>query len=124
MYISYITPLLEYGDVIWDTHIKSLTDKLENVQYEAARIVTGGTILTALDKLYQETGWEKLSKRRGNHILILFYKIINKDSPQYLQNMIPYLVADQHQHNTRQWHNIVERRTYTNYCANYFYQLL
>ena len=67
MYISYIRPLLEYGDDIWNTQIKSLTNKIENVQYEAARIVTGGTKLTTLDKLYKETGWEKLS--RGGRII-------------------------------------------------------
>ena len=56
--------------------------------------------------------------------IILFYKIINKDPPQYLQNMTPHPVADQHQHNTRQSHDIVERRTYIAIVLIIFYQLL
>ena len=38
MYFSFIRPILEYGDVVWDTH--SLFDKQNR---NAARIVTGGT---------------------------------------------------------------------------------
>ena len=41
-----------------------LINKLENVQVEAARIVTGGTRLVSLSHLYIETGWEKLKDRR------------------------------------------------------------
>ena len=98
----------------------TLINKIENVQLEAARIVTGGTKLTALHSLYTETGWEKLSLRRDNHRLILFYKMFNKNSPLYLQNMLPHLVGDLHTHNTRQSQNITEVRTRTNFYSDYF----
>jgi hypothetical protein len=42
----------------------SLNTKIENVQLEASRIVTGGTRLVSLNNLYMETGWEKLKDRR------------------------------------------------------------
>ena len=61
IYMSFIRPILEYGDVIWDSQNLTLVNKVENVQLEAARIVTGGTKLTSIQKLYDETGWEKLS---------------------------------------------------------------
>jgi hypothetical protein len=48
-----------------------LINKIENVQTEAARIATGGTKLTSIQKLYEETGWEKLLERREKHKLIL-----------------------------------------------------
>jgi hypothetical protein len=35
--------LLEYADVIWDNNITYLVDKIEKVQMEADRIVTGNT---------------------------------------------------------------------------------
>jgi uncharacterized protein (UPF0335 family) len=41
MYFSFIRPILEYGDVVWDTQIHYLINKIENVQSEAARIATG-----------------------------------------------------------------------------------
>jgi hypothetical protein len=46
---------LEYTDVIWDSQNQSLINKLENVQLDAARIVTGRTKLTGLNRLYEET---------------------------------------------------------------------
>ena len=41
-YISLIRPLMEYADVIWDNQKQNLINKLENIQLNAARIVTGG----------------------------------------------------------------------------------
>jgi hypothetical protein len=35
IYITFIRPLLEYADVVWDTKTQILTNKLENVQVEA-----------------------------------------------------------------------------------------
>jgi hypothetical protein len=40
--------------------------KLEKLQLDAARIVTGLPIFTKTDKLYSETGWTTLSSRRHN----------------------------------------------------------
>ena len=60
IYLTFIRPLLEYRDVVWDCKTVYLTNKLESVQAEAARVVTGGTRLVSLSKLYAETGWEYL----------------------------------------------------------------
>ena len=72
--MSFIRPILEYADVIWDSQNQSLINKLENVQLDDARIVTKGTKLTGFNRLYEETKWDKLSDRRQNHILIYFTK--------------------------------------------------
>jgi hypothetical protein len=40
---TFVRPLLEYVDVIWDNMSISLNKSIENVQLEASRIVTGGT---------------------------------------------------------------------------------
>jgi hypothetical protein len=40
IYLTYIRPLLEYADVIWDNNITYLVCKIEKVQMEAARIVS------------------------------------------------------------------------------------
>jgi hypothetical protein len=39
---------MEYADVIWDNQKQNLINKLENIQLDAARIVTGGIRLTLL----------------------------------------------------------------------------
>lgn len=111
---------MEYTDVIWDSQNQSLINKLENVQLDAARIVTGRTKLTGLNRLYEETKWEKLSDRRQNHKLILFHKIKNNRTPQYLLDLIPNSVGSRHNHNTRQVNNMLEINTRTNQYADYF----
>ena len=120
LYLSFIRPILEYADIIWDTQNQTLINKLENVQIDAARIVTGGTKLTAINKLYEETKWETLSYRRRNHKLILFHKMVNKKTPQYLSNLVPNIVSLRHEHNTRQSNNIINIFTRTNFYSDYF----
>ena len=75
IYFSFIRPLLEYADVVWDNCTQYEVDELEKIQIEAARIVTGATKLVSTDSLYTETGWETLSSRRLNHKLLLFFKM-------------------------------------------------
>ena len=54
--LTFIRPLLEYGDVVWDCKTVYLTNKLESIQAEAARVVTGGTRLVSLSSYMQKPG--------------------------------------------------------------------
>ena len=63
-YVSFIRPVLEYADIVWDNCTQYEIDSFEKIQAEAARIVTGATRLVSLELLYRETGWEPLYKRR------------------------------------------------------------
>jgi hypothetical protein len=69
--------------------ISSNSQKLEQLQLEAARIVTGLTIFSKAEILYRETGWELLSARRKRRKLQLFFNIVNKNTPNYLCTLIP-----------------------------------
>ena len=41
IYISFIRPLMEYGDIVWNNIPDYLKQSLESLQLKAARIVTG-----------------------------------------------------------------------------------
>ena len=43
IYFSVIRPLLEYADIVWNNCTQDESLGLEQIQYEAARIVTGAT---------------------------------------------------------------------------------
>ena len=43
MYLSLIRPLVEYGDVVLDEATQSDLEKLDKLQYDSARLVTGAT---------------------------------------------------------------------------------
>ena len=95
-------------------------DLLETVQLAAARAVTGANCRTSHVILYDETGWETLSKRREKHRLILFYKIINGLTPAYLYELIPENVFNRNSYNVRSKHNISQVRTRSNTYNNSF----
>ena len=63
-YFTFVRPLLEYGDILFDSCTKELSDKLESVQLEAARLVTGAKRYTSHQALYNELGWITLENRR------------------------------------------------------------
>ena len=74
IYFSFVRPLLEYADVVWDNCTQHEVNDLEKIQNEAARIVSGATKLVSINSLSLETGWETLSSRRKKHKLQLFLR--------------------------------------------------
>ena len=107
MYFSFVRPVLEYGDLIFDNCPQYYKERLEKINVEAARIVTGATKLVSLELLYKECGWDTLEKRRENHKLIQFYKMTNGLTPEYLSNLIPQQHNQLHRYNTRHSDKIV-----------------
>ena len=106
IYVSFIRPLLEYADVVWDNCTLYEVNALEKIQLEAARIVTGTTKLVSLEMLYKETGWETLEVRRSKHTLCLFYKMSNNISPEYLSSLVPQPIENTTHYGLRDASNI------------------
>ena len=88
LYFGFIRPILEYGSVVWDNCTREQSDLIESVQYESARIVTGLRKGTSRDKLYGELGWDSLQIRRKKHKLILMFKALEGELPNYITNNI------------------------------------
>ena len=120
MYFSYIRPLLEYSDSVWDNASAESMKQLDAVHIEAARIITGATKLCSLEKLFAELGWESLQERRNKHKLIILYKIINGLTPQYLQDTLPQLVHETTSYDLRNSNDIRNTRANTNLFFNSF----
>ena len=70
---------MEYANVVWSGGNSTDLDKLELIQRDAARVVTGATTRCSTILLMDEIGCQTLATRRRNHRahrLALFYKII------------------------------------------------
>ena len=91
MYKSFILPHFDYADIVWDncTHIQS--KMLENQPLESIRIITGGILATR--NLYEESGFCTLKERRKRRKLLMFHKMILGLRPQYINDLLPPLVA-------------------------------
>ena len=94
IYTSFIRPLLEYGDMIWDNCTLYEKRELDKIQNEAARIATGASALVSIEALHNEIGWESLQTRRTNHKLSLFFKMQHDLTPSYLSNLVPPSVSE------------------------------
>ena len=92
---------MEYSDVVWDNCSEKDSKLLEDVQVEAGRIITGLRCNSSRTKLYNELGWDLLQTRRKVHKLLLFYKIINGYSPNYLYDLIEPYRQSIHSYNLR-----------------------
>lgn len=89
LYIIYIRPIFEYASELWDNCGICNIDKLEKLQLDAARIVTGLPVFTKSEKVYSELGWQTLQERRKRRKLQMFYNIQNENAPNYLCKLIP-----------------------------------
>ena len=121
LYISFIRPLLEYSDSVWDNCSSESKKQLEAIHTESARIVSGATKLCSIEKLFVELGWESLQSRRNKHKLILFYKILHGLTPDYLYDLVPPLVQDTTSYNLRNSVNIQNYRARSNLFLNSFF---
>jgi hypothetical protein len=95
IYTTFIRPILEYADVVWDNITQAEEEDLEKIQIEAARIITGATRLVSFNNLYKESALEPLKSRRRKHKLVHFYKMLKCPTvPSYLSNLIPQSVGN------------------------------
>jgi hypothetical protein len=113
LYLQMIRPILEYCDVIFDGCGTVQSQKLESVQYDAARTCLGALRTTSRKSLLEETGWEPLSVRRKSHKLILYYNILNNLVPEYLRQLRRPTVSAASRYNLRNANNQVTIATRT-----------
>ena len=118
VYLTFIRPILEYADVVWDNCTQYEKNELDKIQNEAARIVTGTTQLVSIRALYEDVKWNTLEERRRKHKLALFYKMVNGLSPPYLSSLIPPPRSSSY--NLRNTNNIQTIHARTNQYYNSF----
>ena len=90
MYKALVRSHLDYCDIIYHipSHINqpldSMMEKVERIQYQAALAISDAWHGSSRSKLYEELGWEKLSRRMCRRILQI-HKIFNNKTPSYLK---------------------------------------
>ena len=121
MYLSYIRPILEYADVLWDGCSNENESRIEKVQLEAARLVSGLTRSTSTNRIYQEIGWKTLHRRRKEKKLILFHKIVHNIAPSYLRDLLPLTVGQNTHYHLRNQMNFIEPRCRLDFYRKSFF---
>ena len=124
IYFTFVRPILEYSDIIWDNCTQYEKDELDKIQLEAVRIVSGTTKLVSTASLYMELGWGSLSSRRRKHKLVIFFKMINGLCPDYLAKMEPERVSQISSYNLRNSDDFIQYELTRSYILILFYLLL
>ena len=101
LYKITVRAVTDYGLPIF-YHTLKLTDKnrLEQLQYKAAKLVTGALHLTSKDKLNAELGWETIAARADTLGLSIFYKTLIGENRPLIRQCMPAF-APITIHNTR-----------------------
>ena len=86
---TLVKPIIEYCNVIYDNCTMNESMELEKCQRRAALVCIGAYRHTKTELLLAELGWQLLTVRRKNHKLILLYKIVNGECPDYLTVVLP-----------------------------------
>ena len=120
IYVCFIRPLLEYCDSVWDNSSSKMKKKLDAIHVEAARTITGATKLCSIDKLLSELGLDTLQSKRDKHKLVIFYKIMNGLTPDYLRDLVLPLVQEASNYNLRNSDHIQTFHANTNLFYNSF----
>ena len=89
LYLVFIRPIFEYACEVWDNCGVGNSNKLDQLQLEAAIIGSGLPIFASSILIYKELGWESLVERRQRRKLQMFYNIQNNNPPMYLCDLIP-----------------------------------
>lgn len=84
MYDSFVRPTMEYAQVVWGGTYDSDMVKLERIQVDALRVITGATARSNIANLYKDTDCESFQQRTNNAMLTTMYKIVHGKAPQYL----------------------------------------
>ena len=82
-------PPMEYGNVVWGGTYDSDICKIEQIQVDALRLITGATARSSIAALYKETRFHTILERCQFMQLIMFYKIKNGLAPTYLPTILP-----------------------------------
>jgi len=120
IYKSFIRPVLEYGNVLFDNCNAALSEMLENVQREAALAITGAYLKTSHNKLLHELGLDLLSNRRSKAKVVLLFKIKHDLTASYLKDLLPKQLGECVSYNMRNANNIREPKTSKNYFLKSF----
>ena len=66
MYISYVRPILEYGNIMFSNMTEEQSLLIENVSKRAGKIISGATAGTSTTIIYDELGWASMKKTKDN----------------------------------------------------------
>ena len=90
LYKLTVRSIIDYALPVYCTTLKQTElSRLDNIQYRAAKLVTGAFHLTSRYKLNTELGWENIRKRCDVLSLNIFHKIHRYETSPLIPSCMP-----------------------------------
>ena len=90
LYKLIVRSVVDYALPVYCNTLKQTElSRLENLQYRAAKLVTGTFQFTSRDKLNLELGWETIKNRSDNLGLKMFHKIHSHETRPLIRSCMP-----------------------------------
>ena len=121
MYLTYVRPIIEYSDVVWDNCTQKEKEEIEAIQLAAARVITGAKRGTEHALLYNELQWETLEERRHKHKLIMMHKVLTQTAPLPLLTYKPETSGERHNYNIRRPDHLIVPKCSTTLMQKSFF---
>ena len=119
--LSAVRSVIDYALPVYLKTLKQTEiARLENVQYRAAKIVTGAYHYTSRNKLNIELGWESIEKRSDILSLNMFQKIHLNETRPLIKNCMPKLDINR-EHSLRSKGGYVPFKNYGSKFKNSFF---
>ncbi len=81
-------PHFDFGDIVYASCTQNNLDRLQKMQNQAARIISGSSHHTHRNDMYADLNWLSLKNRHLMHKCIIVYKCLNGIASQYLNDKI------------------------------------
>ena len=117
VYVSFVRPILEYCDTVWNCCESRNAKNMEKLQRRAARIVTR---IPDSDRAMEMMKWPSLQSRRDKNVFKLVNKCIEEWCPQFFLNYFSFN-SEVHSRVTRQSNNLHLPRVRTEQARKSFY---
>lgn len=88
---GYILPLIDYCCTIWGNCSEDNLNRVLKLQKRAARLVFDAGPLSSSEPLFKELKWMPVKTRINYHKLLLIYKSLHHQAPEYLSGNLTYV---------------------------------
>ena len=84
IYNSLVKSHFDYCSLVWGNCGKTLSNKLQNLQNRAARVITSSNFDVDVDSLFQKLSWKDLKSQRQIQNALMVFKSLNWLVHEYL----------------------------------------
>ena len=93
IYTTFILPVVDYGDLIYNGAPKFDLELLESAHYRAACSVSGVIHGSSTIKVLNNLNWSRLEDRRKYHIANYCFKVYENSKPSYVTHALNRFLA-------------------------------